>query len=164
MDTGELDVIAEISIALAGFSGLAAAFRSRMFSEWTPRERLGLWQILNWSVFTLLFALVPSALLNLGIPQEATWRSISAVAFFAITAYSLALLIQSRRLTRGGEPAKGWAYPINTVLGFSAAIGFLINVAGVARPGIGLYQLALQCTLFIAVLSFVNFLTARDAP
>ena len=75
METGGLDTIAEISVALAGFSGLAAAFRKRQFSEWTRRERLALWQILNWSVYTLFFALIPSAVLNLDIAQEAICRS-----------------------------------------------------------------------------------------
>ena len=159
METGGLDTIAEISVALAGFSGLAAAFRKRQFSEWTRRERLGLWQILNWSVYTLFFALVPGALLNLDIPQEAIWRLMSATAFIAITVYAAALLVRSRRLTRGGEPAEGWAYPLNSVVGVSAAIGFLTNATGVVEPGIGLYQLALLGTLFIAAMSFINFLT-----
>ena len=163
METGRLDVIAEISVALAGFSGLAGAFRHRRFSEWTRRERLALWQILNWSVLTLFLALVPSALLNLRIPEEATWRLMSAIAFIAITIYAAALLIWSRRLTRSGEPAKGWAYPLNSVVGVFSAIGLLTNATLVARPGIGLYQLALLGTLFIATMSFVNFLTYRDA-
>ena len=163
METGGLDVIAEISVALAGFSGLAAAFRKRQFSEWTRRERLALWQILNWSVFTLFFALVPSALLNLGIAQDTTWRLMSAIAFIAITVYAIALLVQSRRITRGGEPAKGWAYPLNSTVGVFAAIGFLSNTPRVVEAGIGLYQLALLGTLFIAAMSFVNFLTSEEA-
>ncbi len=124
---------------------------------------MALWQILNWSVYTLFFALVPSALLNLDISQEATWRLMSAIAFIVITVYAAMLLIRSRRLTQGGEPPQGWAWPLNSVIGTSAAIGFLTNATGVVGPGIGLYQLALLGTLFIAAMSFVNFLTSEDA-
>ena len=54
-----LIVIAEISVALAGFSGVAAAFGRRQERTWSDDERSKLANLLNHSGIALFASLIP---------------------------------------------------------------------------------------------------------
>ena len=62
--TGEESLynLAEIAIALAGFSGLVAVFRSERLGSWLPRERFLFWLLLAGALGTLFLALFPITL------------------------------------------------------------------------------------------------------
>ena len=58
-EESSLIVIAEIAAALAGFSGIAAAFGQRQERSWSRLERARLTNLLNHSGIALFAALVP---------------------------------------------------------------------------------------------------------
>ena len=56
MEPGEaLATAAQIAVALAGFAGVAAAFRSRSLHEWSPKDKLRL-RLLLGNALVPLFA------------------------------------------------------------------------------------------------------------
>ena len=71
-----LIVIAEIAIALAGFSSIVIALRRGM-DLITSFAYIRLWRLLETSLATLLFALVPFALHYLGVGESELWRAVS---------------------------------------------------------------------------------------
>ena len=70
---GLLETVAEVSVAFAGFAGIVSVFgRSRI----DPEVRM--WRIrvmILTSLVTLLFALLPAALLESGLPHKSAWRT-----------------------------------------------------------------------------------------
>ena len=71
------EVIAEIAIALAGFSGVTATLQRRAHDGLNERDRLALHQMLVWSGLALAFSLLPAALVDSGISLERTQAACS---------------------------------------------------------------------------------------
>ena len=89
MDVVELLIgIAEIAIAMAGFTGVVVAFGSRSHGSWHPGDRLRLVFLLEASLtaagFSLLALLALSSLGDTGL----TWRLLSGL-WFLVTGFSL---------------------------------------------------------------------------
>ena len=89
MDVVELLIgIAEIAIAMAGFTGVVVAFGSRSHGSWHPGDRLRLVFLLEASLtaagFSLLALLALSSLGDTGL----TWRLLSGL-WFLFTGFSL---------------------------------------------------------------------------
>ena len=68
-----LDTIANIAIALAGFSGLVVVFRSRGVRSWTPTELRFLWFLIGDSLLVLLFALLPFPMALANWSDDTIW-------------------------------------------------------------------------------------------
>ena len=84
-DPESLFVLAEISIGLAGFTGITAALYAR--DTWHPYDRVRTVSLLTISFGVLAFALCPYGLQLLGIPDEIVWRICSgAVVIYAFVA------------------------------------------------------------------------------
>ena len=56
----DLATIAELALALIGFSALIAVFRGGSIQAWEPRRRLALWVIVTYGLAALYFALLPT--------------------------------------------------------------------------------------------------------
>jgi hypothetical protein len=65
--------IAEISVALAGFSSVVIALRGAGPGAWSPQDRFGLGNVLAASVGTLLGSLLPFPLAYLGWSDGLVW-------------------------------------------------------------------------------------------
>jgi hypothetical protein len=154
-----LDTIAEVSVALAGFSGLAAAFRRKSMREWAEWERVWFWYILAWSFVSLLFSILPAALGGLGIGPSSAWLFCNV--FLAI---SIGVAIGHGVLRGLRLHCTGLAHPqpgltSAALLPAVAAVALLLSsVAGVGPPPSGAYQFALFVTLGLACGSFLLFL------
>jgi hypothetical protein len=140
-----LDTIAELSLALAGFSSLLAVFRGGAIHGWHPRARMAFWILLSYSLGALIFALVPSLLQDLG----------SGVAL---------CLYRHFQLTRVGVPTTNtiaWALGSSAALLTTAVL--LTGVVGAfGGPSYRLYHMGVVMCLLIAVVSFLGFFRTRD--
>ena len=154
-----LDTIAEVSVALAGFSGLAAAFRSRTMREWMKWERIWFWYILAWSFASLLFSLLPAALGGLGVRPSSAWPLCNvSLAVFIAAAIGHGVR-QGWRLHRIGVPHPQPLLTSAALLPAAAAVVLLLSsLAGFGPPPLGAYQYALFVTLGLACGSFLLFL------
>lgn len=70
---GPLLTIAQISVTLAGFSGVMIALRGSGHHAWSAQDRFGLANVLGASVGTLFGSLLPFPLAYLGWSQELVW-------------------------------------------------------------------------------------------
>ena len=75
---GPLLTIAQISVALAGFSSVVIALRGSGPDAWTPQDRFGLGNVLGASVGTLVGSLLPFPLTYLGWSNELVWSVVNA--------------------------------------------------------------------------------------
>ena len=123
-----LETIAEISIALAGFSGLIAMVRSGPVHDWHPRVRLAFWISLNWSIAAVTLSLLPSLLLPLGVTGWATLNGIASLVLLI----GLALMVYAhRQLNRDGFPTQNpWHWLANVSVIVVGALGTLTALVG----------------------------------
>ena len=74
MDSSSLLLtIAQLAVALAGFSAIVVALNGRPVREWDETDRLNLRCLLQVSIYVLAFSLFPFVL-AVSLGQEAVWR------------------------------------------------------------------------------------------
>ena len=158
-----LQILAEVSVALAGFTGVVGAFGDRR-SSWTPFEFLRFRVMLGTSLATLLLSLLPFALYHLHLAPGVIWILCSAAyAAYLVTIFPLDVR-RGRALGLFEHPDyRAW---VPLVLGGSVAVAValqVLNVAGVGfhrEPGpfiLGLFLLVVICAfMFVRLLAFVG--------
>jgi hypothetical protein len=74
-----LNTLAEVAITLAGFSGVAVAFRLRGAHTWSPTELRYLWLLIGDSFAVLFFSLLPFPLAIANWSDDALWGVCNAL-------------------------------------------------------------------------------------
>ena len=156
-----LTVIAEIGVALAGFSGIVVALRQRSVESWPLPEILRLRLMLSAAVSTLVFALLPFVPHHLGVSPAVTW-SVSSLALAALFGWTLFVSTVRLRPLRTGLSFRWWvAYQSGTVIAIAALVS---NVGGLfGGPSFGLYLAGVTLLLFVATTFFVRLVLAPFA-
>jgi hypothetical protein len=155
------DAIAELSVALAGFSALLAMFRGGAIHTWHPRARLGFWLIITYSFGSLFFSLFPSLLKSLG---SSSWAApMLALAVYHAAVSSLAMR-QNLRLVSSGIPAPSQATWIVATLTQVATVALLLYgvTGGLGGPSYQLYYAGVLVAFLLACVCFVTVLRLRE--
>jgi hypothetical protein len=76
--TQSLTGVAEVAIALAGFSGVVVVFR-RSGDPWLPEDRFRLTMLILSSLATAAFAFLPLVLWEIAGTEHQVWRASSAL-------------------------------------------------------------------------------------
>jgi hypothetical protein len=153
----ELDTLAELSLALIGFSALIAMFRGGSVHTWEPRPRVGFWIIVSYSLGALVFALLPSILRDLNVDSWAL--PVALLALFHLITMSL-LLRRHLRLNSAGHPTPNpLLWVIGALMGFgTSALLFVGMAGGLGGPTYRLYHVGVASCLLVASVSFVGVL------
>ena len=127
MDT--FHTLAEVAVAVAGFSSLAIVFRGQR-SPWKGQDYVSLGFAMCWSIGSVFLALLPVVLGEFGIDLATSAR----VGLFSTAAYMLLvgviLTIVRRRIESAGGGAAG--------LSIALSILFGVIVIGALAAGSGL--------------------------
>lgn len=161
-----LSIFAEVSVALAGFSGIVIAFGRRSLGALTQLELRRLANLFVFSGSVLLLALLGMSLLHL-VPADSSslWRSASALVFVFGTFW---MIMDARRVSRLAPTeradVKGYIlYPFMAA-GVAALVLQLVNVLlfHEAWP----FFLALVLAIAFALQQFILLvrMAFRDAP
>jgi hypothetical protein len=158
---GEFETIAEIAIALTGFTGIVTVLRERGPDGMAEVEVFRLKALLWWSLGTMFLALVPVALAELGDRLTAPWRVAHGVFFCFHGLVFVWFFGQARRLGLA-LGARGVAV---LVVGF-AVLGMELCVALGLFGGVAafLYLVALLWFLYLAAMSFALLLFPPGDP
>ena len=152
-----LQTLAEVAVALAGFSGLLAGIRQRSQRE----SRISITRlrtIVETSLSVLAFSLLPALLNGLGISEVGAFR-ISAVSFLAGFIPLTVRGFHRFRVAHGGpamssSPLLGATYLVS-VTALVAGVACAVGLPRSAVPT--LYLVALAGTLAIGALNFLGF-------
>ena len=123
-----LTVIAEISVALAGFSGIVVALRHRALESWPAHEFSRFRNMLELAAYSIFFALFPFLPYHLGASSEVIWSLSSFALAAGLSAWSLHLVI--RWVVHIGHQHSLSSEPIaynETYFACSPALGISIN-------------------------------------
>jgi hypothetical protein len=164
LDDISLEGIAEIAIALAGFAGLIAMVRSGPLHEWHPRAQLAFWVTLGWSIAAVVFALLPSLLLPIGV---ASWFFLNLLLGLCLLIGLVVMLRAHFGLTRRGDPTQNpWHWVVIVSILGCGSIGVLGAVAGLfGTANDAWYRFGVITCLMAAFPSFVaSFRYHSNAP
>ena len=122
-----LSSIIDIAIGVAGFAGIVAAVRQRRLSHW-PIEQLLLLQILfTATAAAIVYALLPSFLVETGVSESLVWKISSAALLCWIVGAIAFRMKQSRKYEV--------AMPIPMHIRVLAAISFALQIYNIAGVG-----------------------------
>ena len=157
-----LEAIAEISIALAGFSGLVAMVRSGPVHDWHPRVRAAFWISLNWSIAAVVLCLVPSLFDPMG---SLSWPLLNGIASLVLV-IGLAMMIRIHfRLNREGSPTQNplhWLVNISVIM--MGAAGTLSGFLGIGGDvGLEWYRVGVISCLMAAFPGFLASFRVRSS-
>src|SRR5262249_21252480 len=157
---GFLLAIAQISVTLAGFSGLVVAIRAAPPSRWHARDTWSLAWMLGSSLGALFLALLPFVLNSFGLGDEFLWKVATLTMSAAMIGFALVMTLSDRRLTRLGHRARVRYFPtVATCL--VAGVGFAVGLAAIGKLQhirLGLFDIGLITCLLVSALSLVVFL------
>lgn len=153
MDTQSiLTTVAEVSIALAGFTGVVAVLGNRRNHDWSPEERLQLRTLVETSLTAMFASFVPAVLFLALDSEPAVWRS----ANLFLGALHLANLVAFLRRTTDAKPTASQRGLL--VIGIAMILAHFLTAAGLIPWYVLIFLVGLLQQVFIAALNFVLLL------
>lgn len=150
--------LAGVAVSLAGFSGLVIAVRSSAPAGWHPRDIWSLSWMLGASFGALFIALVPVALLGLGVKEGVAWALTDLLIFVFAVSWLVGITRYDRRLKAKGYPPRVRYFPTAALSLFLIfGVAALLGAVGLL-PRFGVVVLSVVASLLAAALSLVVFL------
>ena len=98
---------AQISLAIAGFAGIVAAYRNESVHEWLEAERFWLRLLLLNAILPFTFSLAGIFFLATGPHSIAGWRILSGFAAVCLVPYAVMIVRRLRAFAPGALQAAG---------------------------------------------------------
>ena len=146
-----LQTVAEVEVAITGFTAIAAVFRRRQ-SAWNHSERLHFLILMRTSVIVLFFSFLPWLLIQLPFASDAAWRTSCGLL-------GLAQLIDVSwylRNAAGTSTTKGQS--ILAVVGFVSLACQFVAAAGYLGSAQLVFVAGLIFLLYVSIHNFVLLL------
>ena len=155
-DSEELFSVAEIAVALAGFSALVSVLAGRTQRSDARLDSSRLLLSLEASLFVAAFALFPLLPLKFGLDEAFSWRLAAGVYLASDLAFSVSITRRSAALGADVLATKGlsWAAWIFSALGQLSLFLAVLHLAG--APPDTLFFVALYLNLINAGLCFMS--------
>ena len=151
-----LATVSEVSIALAGFTGVVAVLGNRRSHDWTAEERLQLRTLVETSLTALFASFAPSVLFLVLTSEPAVWRGANLFLGVLHFANLTAFLIRTRE-AKPTASQKGLL-----VIGIAIILAHFLAAANVLPWYTLIFILGLLQQVFIAALNFVLLLFPVD--
>jgi hypothetical protein len=154
-----LSTVAEVSIALAGFTGVVAVLGNRRKHDWTADERLQLRTLVETSLTALFSSFAPAVLFLVFSSEPAVWRG----ANLFLGALHLANLVAFLRRAKDAKPTS--SQKLLLVIGIALILAHFLAFAGVLPWYALIFIIGLLQQVFIAALNFVLLLfPVKESP
>jgi len=149
-----LTVVAEVAIALAGFSSIVIALRGGIDAV-TSFAYIRLWRLLETSLAAVLFALIPLALHYAGVPEPTLWRIASGGLCVYIFGAQVYMFI--RWWAQWRSPAIPWGFNAPVL---ACQLGVVVLLGSNTGPGgeFGPYLASLLWYLSLSAMYFARLL------
>lgn len=149
-----LPTIAELSVALAGFSGVVVGLRAGRGGD-PPRQNLfGLLHILASSGAAMVFSLLPATLHAAGLDERIAWTTTSALLGTTVVVAAVLWAFA----TRATKPRFPWVYWSFIASGIVLGLMLLVSTTGWRAHEGSLLPLVLLWLLLVGFAQFATFL------
>ena len=161
--------IAEISVALAGFSCVVAVVGRQSDSRWRSGDLLRFWQMIEVSLTALVFSLIPFVFFYIGLPDAYTW-AFSSGMLAVVAAAQMGRAVWRTAKAVGSDESISLRFTfIFFLMGLVILFLLIGNTFGIfyqkqslAPYIIGVFwQLCLGCVLFWRLLKFSDLPYSR---
>ena len=152
-----IPLYAELAIALAGFTGVAAAFAGRE-RAFRPTELTRLQGVLGTSAAVLAGCLAFYSTKGLELTEQVS-QSVVALASLLVTIYLLAVTIPFAWRSKNDPDSTAGIGALATVTTVMSGIAFTYLLAALAWVGPGMILVAFSAQLLIGLWMFVRLLT-----
>ena len=158
---GVLELIAELAVAVLGFSGVVAVLGRRSEGEWTQLDRIRFFSMVRLTVGVLVLAVLPFPFLFAGFTGEQTWGWSSAIGAAFMGLYLVATfpdgVLSKGFLTAQGTSRLAVAYSLTSAV-ISLAL-FTMNAAGIGlERSFTPYLVATLLTFGTPIVLFIRLL------
>jgi len=157
-----LGIAVQVTITLAGFTGVVAVFGTNPVHEWSRLNRLRLRLLLTMSSIPVALCLIPLVLLTTGIRQTVIWRAVSVAAVFAFLA---AAVMAQRAMTRVPASELSRAERSTAIFYTTAAVGaasiVLLVYNAILLGAFWPFFTAVVVSMLAALLQFVRLVFLR---
>lgn len=153
---GTLELLAELAVAVLGFSGVVAALGRRASGEWSRLDRMRFRGMVRIALFVLVLSLLPFPLDSAGLAASQVWGWSSGIGLLLFVLVSVSLEVHSTPLrslwSNAGvsKSALGYAFAVL----FAAPILLGLNAAGVVLQRSATPYLVAVLLLFGVSLAF----------
>ena len=152
-----LTTVAEVGIAIAGFSGIAVVLGHRTDGEWSPQDTFRMRLLLRTSFAAVLFGLLPLALSSTDLPEVSVWTVASGFYLaFIVGGLTTVILWDRGTFTASTEPI-GRIYSSVFPALLATELALLVANLVVLRTAWP-YLFALLVTLTVSFIQFVRLL------
>ncbi len=158
---GILATSAEISIAIAGFSGIVLTVTPRRLNELRDGARLILSALILVTASTLVFSFLPLLLSEAGVPESDLWRPASAAYALYLAAISLYRVGQYQRLVPEERPSG--SFTLLPALAMSALALHVVNAVWLGTSWPYLTSIVMMNVAGLAVFSNLLGRVASEA-
>lgn len=159
--SGLLLACAQIAVALAGFSGVVAAFSKFRLHPAATAFRVRL--MVAASLSTVLFSLAPFVPMLFGAGEQASWRICSAVMALGGAAFPFWAVRSARRLYKAGILHTQPVTIVTNIIGGALTIALFASAAGLIEGRqAAIYVAALYFTLTLCAYYFLMQMFAID--
>ena len=157
---------AEVSVAFAGFSSIVAVFQQRTRDDEAPFDLFRFLIMLEFSLASLLFALIPFPLHFAGLPESAVWTSSGAMMISFIVAHVFSLSLLRRRTPEFFAASVTRPITVVALVIYGAVlISQILNIANVGfHRSFGPYLFGLLLLVFTAAANFARLVWVGNAP
>jgi hypothetical protein len=164
-EADNLQTIAEVSVALAGFGTVVVVLR-RAGDQFHPADAFRVFNALVPSIAAGFLALVPLGLDLIGVQEARIWRTVSFLFAAVVAALSLSLSRRMRGLPRDSRSVIPSRVAATNFIALCLAAGAcLINgtTALLGPPQGGFYFFGILVLLGIGAVAFVRLVFIRPA-
>jgi len=158
-----LRTIAEVAIALAGFTGVVIVLGQRSAGTWSAAERSTIRVLLESSVGAVFFALFPAIVVSSFSAPITAWRvSAGLLTVYHAAAIARADILDRREAAHILGPKLDWGLTIGGLISMCATAAVAL---GIATPAAALiYSLSLLYMLLVGALCFGALLLSGARP
>jgi len=147
-----LDVIPEVSITLAGLTGVVSVLGNRQSNAWTPEERMQLRTLVETSLTVFFVSFLPGVLIIASVAESTAWR-------FSNLALGIThLLFISAFLIRAKNAQSTLGQRILLLTGFTLIGAHFLVFLNVLPWAALIFMVGLLQQLFVASFNFVLML------
>ncbi len=157
--------ICEVSIAYAGFTSVVGVLGQRSGGVWDREDSFRLWLMIESSLATLFFSLMPFVLHYFAFSDRAVWGVCSSAMAMFLVAHMLVVSPRVRALVRSGHWSTKRFEPLIGVFVFATFVVQSMNVLALGFDrSFAAYLLGLILFLGLGSMHFVALLAGVHLP
>jgi hypothetical protein len=164
-DHGILELVAELAIAVLGFSGVVAAFGHRSPGDWSELERIRFKGMIKSASMALVLALLPFPFISAGLPKLAVWVWCSALGGACALLAPLPDMARVRRARLWSNPEVSKPTMVfGLATGYGGPLLLLLNATGLLfATSFTPYLVAVLFIFGGALASFIRLVSSMSA-